>query len=88
VSSTRQWSFPMVFADILHGPNCTIKGRFDLVNHRDFLLLVLVLPTTRGLLILVRDFNGEKVAGSYRGYVENIAVMRLFIAAELVITTN
>ena len=50
----------MVFADILHGPNCTIKGRFDLVNHRDFLLLVLVLPTTKGLLILVRDFDGEK----------------------------
>ena len=50
----------MVFADILHGPNCPIDGRFDLVNHRDFLLLVLVLPTTKGLLILFRDFNGEK----------------------------
>ncbi len=50
----------MVFADILHGPNCPIKGRFDLVDHRDFFLLVLVLPTTRGLLILVRDLDGEK----------------------------
>ena len=58
MSSTDQWSFPMVFADILHGPNCTIKGRFDLVNHRDFILLVLVLPTTRAPLILVRDFDG------------------------------
>ncbi len=75
----------MVFADILPGPNCTIKGRFDLANNRDFLLLVLVLPTTRGLLILIRDFDGEKVAASY---IVKIAVMRRIFAVELMTTTN